>query len=127
MGKILLNTAVHRVIMLLIGFMAAKYWVDKDVADKLMRGDTIPLYAGGAPVSVQDLVSFGVATVLAVGSWLLASWRRIKDKFLILAASRMPVSVSQEKLKEVATQTPNLTIIKTVANAEKHDENIPNP
>jgi hypothetical protein len=128
MGKILLNAGLHRLVLFIIAYLVTKHQLDKDVADKLMRGDTVSLWNGGAPISVHDIVSYGAAVVIPGAiSWLMASWRRIKDKFLILAASRMNVSVSQEKLKEVATQTPNLTIIKTVSNAEKHELQNPNP
>lgn len=123
MGKILLNAGLHRLVLFIIAYLVTKHQVDKDVADKLMRGDTVSLWQGGAPISVEGIVNYGLAVVIpGVISWAMASWRRIKDKFLLLLASRMPVAVSQEKLQQVATQTPNLTIIKTVANAQNNDQ-----
>lgn len=116
MSKIILGRLVSYLVTLLIGFFVARHQLSADVADKLMKGDTVQLYGGAWNVSIKQIVDFltiaVIPTLLPLG---LAIWGRIKERYKLIVARLSPKPMTSTDVKELVADTPVVTIIQTVA------------
>lgn len=116
MGKIVLGRLLSSLVVLLIGFFVARHMLSVDVAQKLMKGDTVELWGGAWTVNLKQIVDFLqvaiIPTLLPLG---LAIWGRIKARYELIVARLTPKQLTHDEVKEIVAETPSAEIIKTVS------------
>lgn len=113
--KIILGNIFRNLLTALIVFLATKSVVGKDVAEKIMRGDTAPLYFGlpfNMAMVVNVLVAVSLPIVLPIG---MGIWSRIKHAYATIIARSEVFAMSKSELKTEVANASVSEIISTVA------------
>ncbi|MEY2512008.1 MAG: hypothetical protein QOE26_2771 [Verrucomicrobiota bacterium] len=116
MSKIILGRLASYLVVLLIGFFTARHMLSANVAQKLMKGDTVELWGGAWTVNMKQIVDFLqvaiIPTLIPLG---LAIWGRVKARYELILARLSPKVMTHEEVKEQTAATPVSQIIATVA------------
>jgi hypothetical protein len=115
-AKIVLGNIFRTVLTAIITFFVTKNVIEADVASKLMRGDTVPLWNGAINLNltmvVNILVGLAVPIVLPIA---LGVWSRMKQAYMLIVARSEAFAMSKQELKDHVDNASVGQIIKTVA------------
>ena len=115
-AKIVLGNIFRTVLTAIITFFVTKNVIEADVASKLMRGDTIPLWNGALNLNltmfVNVLVGLAVPIVLPIS---LGVWSRMKQAYMLIVARSEAFAMSKQELKDHVDNASVGQIITTVA------------
>lgn len=116
MGKILLGNIFRNALTALIVFLVTKKVIEADVAEKLMRGDTVPLWNSAINVNltmiVNVLVGIALPIILPIS---LGVWSRVRHAYETIVARSQNFAQTKRELKSDVAQASAIDIIKTVA------------
>lgn len=125
LGKILLGNIFRSLLTALITFIVTKNVLEADIASKMLRGDTVPLWNGTLNVNlamiVNVLVGLALPIVLPIA---LGFWSRVKEAYETLVARSQAFATSKTQLKAIADQASPIEKIAAVVNQETPDPKI---
>lgn len=116
LAKIILGNVFRSGLVALITFFITKGVIQADVAEKLMRGDTVGLWSGSINLNltmvVNVLVGLAVPIVVPIA---MGIWSRVKHAYETIVARSEGFAMSKTELKEETAKASAVDIIKTVA------------
>lgn len=116
MSKIILGNIFRSLLTVLITFFVTKNVIEADVAEKLMRGDTVPLWNGTLNVNLAMVVNVLVGLALPIVIPIsLGIWSRVKHAYATIIARSEAFSMSKTELKQEVKNASVGEIIATVA------------
>jgi ornithine carbamoyltransferase len=116
MAKIVLGNVFRTVLTAVITFFVTKNVIEADVATKLMRGDTVPLWNGAINLNmtmfVNILVGLAVPIVVPIA---LGIWTRVVERYKLIVARSEAFAMTKQDLKDAVKEASVADIVKTVA------------
>ncbi len=114
--KIILGNIFRSLLVALITFLVTKNVLEADVAAKIARGDTVPLWNGTLNLNLAMIIN--VAAGLAVPIVLpiaLGIYSRVKQAYETIVARSESFAQSKEQVKATAAQATIVEKITAVA------------
>lgn len=115
-AKIILGNIFRSGLVALITFFITKGVIQADVAEKLMRGDTVGLWSGSISLNltmiVNVLVGLAVPIVVPIA---MGIWSRVKHAYETIVARSQAFESTREEIKETVEDASVAEIITAVA------------
>lgn len=111
--KSLLQVAIDRIIPIfltaLATYFSTKSAAAAEVINRLMAGDTVPLYGGILVLSIANIKYVAFTAAVTIGTILIGWFRRVKLKRETNIALELPKNATKTDVKSVSEDSPSLS------------------